>query len=391
MDDLLLREAQELMEYTRLLRRDFHRHPELGFQEVRTAGIVARELKQLGIEVTTGIAGTGVMAMVEGSSPGPVVLVRFDMDALPVHEENETEYVSLEPGKMHACGHDGHVAIGITAARILQAHRAELKGTIKFVFQPAEEGLGGAEQMIAGQVLENPVPDYSLCLHLWNERSLGWIGLVPGPMMAGAERFRIRLTGRGGHGAAPHQAVDPVLAGAQLVVALQSIVARDVSPLQSAVVSVTQFHAGDAYNVIPQTVELGGTIRTFEPAVRQRVLQRFEQIVRGTAAAMGCEATFDVQRLTPAVINDAAITQRVTEAIRSTLPDMRIEDVYRTMISEDMAFFMEKVPGCYFLIGSANAARGLDYGHHHPKFDFDEDVLPQAVAAMTASVLALLK
>jgi amidohydrolase len=284
----LLSEAQALFEYTQSLRRDFHMHPELGFHEVRTAGIVAKELTGLGLEVTTGVGGTGVVALIEGAKPGPVILVRADMDALPIVEETGAAYASQNSGVMHACGHDAHTAVLLTTAKLLSAHRNELAGTVKLVFQPAEEGMGGAEKMIEQGVLENPKVDVALGLHVWNEKPVGWIGIASGPAMAGAEIFKIKVRGKGGHGAVPHLAVDPVLAAAQIVSSLQSIVSRNVAPLQTAVVSVCTIHGGDAFNVIPPTVEMTGTIRTFEPAVRTRVLERFEQVISQVAAGMGC-------------------------------------------------------------------------------------------------------
>jgi len=377
-------EAQNLFSYTQGLRRDFHRFPELGFQERRTAGIVARELSALGLEIRTGIAETGVVALIEGKQPGPVVLLRFDMDALPIQEQTGAEYASQNPGVMHACGHDGHTAIGLTVARLLHASRAEWSGTAKLVFQPAEEGLGGAKQMVAEGVLENPAPQVAFGLHVWNERPLGWIGLTPGPVMSAAETFKVRLTGKGGHAAAPHLAIDPVLAAAQLVTSLQSIVSRNVAPLQTAVVSVTTLHAGEVFNVIPSQVEMQGTIRTFDPAVRQRVLTRFEQIVKGVAAAFECEAQIELTPVSPAVVNDTAVTQRVQEIARRLLPDHQISSDERTMGSEDMSYILQQIPGCFIFIGSANGGQGLDAAHHHPRFDFDEQVMPQAVALLEA-------
>ena len=377
-------EAQNLFSYTQGLRRDFHRFPELGFQERRTAGIVARELSALGLEIRTGIAETGVVALIEGKQPGPVVLLRFDMDALPIQEQTGAEYASQNPGVMHACGHDGHTAIGLTVARLLHASRAEWSGTAKLVFQPAEEGLGGAKQMVAEGVLENPAPQVAFGLHVWNERPLGWIGLTPGPVMSAAETFKVRLTGKGGHAAAPHLAIDPVLAAAQLVTSLQSIVSRNVAPLQTAVVSVTTLHAGEVFNVIPSHVEMQGTIRTFDPAVRQRVMTRFEQIVKGVAAAFECEAQIELTPVSPAVVNDTAVTQRVQEIARRLLPDHQISSDERTMGSEDMSYILQQIPGCFIFIGSANSGQGLDAAHHHPRFDFDEQVMPQAVALLEA-------
>jgi amidohydrolase len=388
MDEIIV-DSQNLFEYTRALRRDFHRNPELGYHEVRTAGIVARELSQLEMEVTTGLAETGVVGLLEGAQPGPVVLLRFDMDALPVQEQTGAEYASGTAGVMHACGHDGHVATGLTVARLLHQRREQFHGVVKFIFQPAEEGQGGAERMLKAGILENPTVDTALSMHLWNERPVGWVGVTAGPLMAGADIFNVHLEGKGGHGAIPQEAVDPVVAAAHIITALQSIVSRNVSPLDTAVVSVCSLHAGEAFNVIPQWAEFSGTFRSFEPAVRQKVVERFETIVSGLADALGCKADVKVNRLTPAVINDAAVAESVRQSLVS-VPGIQVESGFRTMVSEDMAYVMEKVRGCYIMVGSANPAKGLNYSHHHPKFDFDEAALPNAVAIMTTAALGIL-
>lgn len=392
-----LDQALELFPYTQTLRRDFHMHPELGFNEIRTGGIVARELEALGMEVTKGVGKTGVVGLLEGAKPGPTLLIRFDMDALPITEETGAEYASHNAGVMHACGHDGHTAIGLTVAKMLHARRDGLAGTIKFVFQPAEEtlgeeGLGGAEMMIRDGVLDAPKPDYALSLHLWNEQPLGWLGVAAGPVMAGADEFKVRVIGRGGHGAIPQAAVDPIVAAAQIVTALQSIVARNVAPVETAVVTVATIHAGTAFNVIPSDVEMRGTIRTFEPSVREKVIRRFEEITQGVAAAMGCQAEIEIKRVTPAVINNAEAAGRVQEAARLVLPESNLDmKGYITMGAEDMAYMLERIPGCYFFVGSANHEKGLDYGHHHPKFNVDEDALPRAAALMAAAAVNFLK
>ncbi len=385
------REAERLFPYTQELRRDFHRHPELGFEEVRTAGIVARELTNLGLEVSTGIGKTGVVATLEGAQPGPVLLVRFDMDALPIQEETDAEYASQTPGVMHACGHDGHTAIGLTVAKMLEEHKSELRGTVKFVFQPAEEGLGGALAMVADGVLENPRPERSLSLHLWNEKPLGWIGVTPGPAMSASDRFTVNIFGKGGHGAAPHISSDPIAAGAQVISALQTIVSRNVDPLESAVVTTTSMIGGEAFNVIPDTVELRGTIRTFKPEVRKIVMERFESITRGIAEAMGCRADVELRSITPAVSNDSEMAERILRVARSEYPQGDISTEERTMGSEDMAYMMDDIPGCYFFIGSADHERGLDAGHHHPKFDFNEHALTTGAALMASAVADYLK
>ncbi len=395
MNDFLA-QATSLFEYTRALRRDFHIHPELGFREFRTGGIVAKELEALGIEVTKGIGKTGVVGLLEGSQPGPTLLLRFDMDALPITEETGAEYASQNQGVMHACGHDGHTAIGLTVARMLHAHREELAGTIKFCFQPSEEGtygeeIGGAEMMMRDGVLDSPGVDMSLSLHLWNEKPLGWLGIAGGPVMAGAEIFTVRITGRGGHGAIPQQTIDPVVAAAQVVSALQTIVSRNVAPLETAVVSVTTVQAGTAFNVIPQTAELTGTIRTFDPAVREKVVQRFEQIARGVGEALGCQVDVEVKRMTPALINDETISTTVQSTARRVLSGSNLDTTgYLTMGAEDMAFMQEKVAGCYFFVGSNDKERHLDYGHHHPKFDFNEEALIRASALMAAAAMDVL-
>jgi amidohydrolase len=386
-----LSQAEELFSYTQLMRRDFHLHPELGFQEIRTAGIVANELQSLGLEVTKGVGKTGVVALLEGGKPGPVLLLRADMDALPINEQTNADYASQTSGVMHACGHDGHTAILLTVAKMLHTIRADLPGTVKFVFQPAEEGIGGAESMIAEGVLDNPKVDTVLGLHLWNEKPVGWLGIAAGPIMAGAEEFKVKISGKGGHGAIPHLSVDPILAGAQVVSSLQSIVARNVAPIKAAVVSVTTFHGGEAFNVIPPEVNLTGTIRTFDLDVRDIVIKRFHEIVFGISEAMGCTAEIEMMRLTPAVINDTRIATAVQAAARKILPhDILDNSSYITMGAEDFSFFMQKTPGMFFFVGSANDKRGLNYGHHHPKFDFDEAALLRSAALMAQAAVELL-
>jgi len=391
-----LEQARELFPYTQALRRDFHMHPELGFREIRTGGIVAKELEALGIEVTKGVGKTGVVGLLEGSRPGPKLLLRFDMDALPIAEETGAEYASQTPGAMHACGHDGHTAIGLTVAKILNAHRDQWAGTVKFCFQPSEEGtngeeIGGAQMMMQDGLLEGPKVDMALALHLWNEQPLGWLGIAGGPTMAGAELFNVKVTGKGGHGAIPNVTIDPIVAASQILSALQTIVSRNVSPLETAVVSVPMFHSGTAFNVIPEEATLGGTIRTFDPTVRQKVLQRFEQVVRGTAETLGCQVEIFVKRITPPLINDPSISESVQKTSRQLFPDSDLRTAgYLTMGAEDAAFLLEKVNGCFFFVGSANKERHLDYGHHHPKFDFDEEALIHGSALMAAAAMDIL-
>lgn len=386
-----LAEANELFSYSREIRRDLHKFPEIGFQEVRTAGIVARELAGLGIEVSTGIGGTGVVGLLEGEKPGPVVLLRFDMDALPIQEETGAEYASVNPGVMHACGHDGHVAVGLTVARMLHAHQKELAGTVKFIFQPAEEALGGAKRVIEAGVLRNPEPDFCLGLHLWNTKPLGWLGLTSGAVMAGADLFTVRINGKGGHAAMPEITRDPITAAAMLINALQSIVSRNVSPMQSAVLSVTRIKGGETYNVIPSQVELAGTVRTYNQTTRERVIGRLQKQVDLVCQAMECSGEVEITHLTPAVVNDPWVTEQIQSLAQTVLPSAQIDTDYHTTISEDMAYLMQDHRSCFFFVGSANPVKGLIYGHHHPRFDFDEAALPNASALMTAAAYHFLQ
>ena len=392
-----MKQAKELFPYTQAMRRDFHVHPELGFNEIRTGGIVAKELEALGIEVTKGVGKTGVVGFLEGAKPGPTVLLRFDMDALPITEDTGAEYASQNTGVMHACGHDGHTAIGLTVAKILNQHKNELAGNIKFCFQPSEEGtngeeIGGALMMIRDGVLDDPKVDKTLSLHIWNDKPLGWIHVAKGPVMAGAELFMVKLTGKGGHGAAPETTIDPIACAAQIVTALQTIVSRNIPPLKPAVVSVTSLHSGTAFNIIPQTAEIWGTIRTFDPDVRKLVLERFDQIVRNIAASMNCEVEITIKQVTAPVINNSEVAESVFNSAQTLFPTTTIEsNTYLTMGAEDMGYMQEKVDGCYFFVGSANNEKNLNYNHHHPKFDFDEQALINGVALMSAAAADLLK
>jgi len=363
-------------------RRDFHMHPELGFQEHRSAGLIADQLRALGYRVQTGVATTGVVGLLEGRRPGPVVMLRFDMDALPLTEENDAEYASQNPGVMHACGHDAHMAMGLGVATLLAQHVDEMTGTLKLVFQPGEEGMNGAEVMVQAGVMENPRPDVFLATHVWNDAPVGTLNVSPGAVMAAAEKWTCTVRGNGGHGAMPHQTVDPIVAVAQIVSALQTVVSRNVSPLETAVVTVGSVHGGDAFNIIPAQVDLSGTIRTYSPQVREMVLRRVREVVQGVATACGVTAELEITRLTPAVINDADVASVVRAAAEAVVGPENVLSGGRTMGSEDAAYFMQDVPGCYFFVGSANPERGLNAPHHNPRFDLDEDALVLGVAVL---------
>jgi amidohydrolase len=372
-------------------RRDLHRHPELGYREHRTAGIAADRLRAAGYEVRTGIAETGVVGTLRGGGPGPTLLLRADMDALPVREECTHDFVSGVEGVMHACGHDAHVAVGLAVAERLARARAAWPGTVKYVFQPAEEGGHGALRMVESGVLEGV--DAALGLHVWLGLPTGVVGVVPGPLMASAAQFDLSIRGRGGHGAIPHETVDPVLVGSQVVVALQSLVSRNVSPLDAAVVSVGAFHAGEAQNVIADTALLRGTVRAFTPELTAALPEMIERVVSGVCAAMGAEYVLDYRQDAPPTVNHAGVAETVRAAAVEVVGEGRVrtDPGVRTMAAEDFGEFLLRVPGCYFFVGARNDATGAVHPHHSPRFDLCEDALPVAVDVLEAAALRTLR
>ncbi|MEY3401456.1 MAG: peptidase M20 [Anabaena sp. CRKS33] len=363
-------------------RRQIHQKPELGFQEKITAEFISQKLQNWGIEHQVGIAQTGIVAIIKGekSTHGKVLAIRADMDALPIQELNEVPYCSQRDGIMHACGHDGHTAIALGTAYYLHQHRQDLNGTVKIIFQPAEEGPGGAKPMIAAGVLNNPDVDAIIGLHLWNNLPLGTVGVRPGALMAAVELFRCTIFGKGGHGAIPHQTVDSLVVAAQIVSALQTIVSRNINPLDSAVVTVGELHAGTAVNVIADTAKMGGTVRYFNPDLAGFFKERIEKIIAGICQSHGANYDLDYIHLYPPVINDADIAALVRSVAQEVIEiPIGVFSECQTMGGEDMSFFLQEVPGCYFFLGSANAEKKLDYPHHHPRFDFDETALPMGV------------
>ncbi|MBJ7901571.1 MAG: amidohydrolase [Cyanobacteria bacterium RI_101] len=367
-------------------RRQLHQMPELGFQERRTAEFISQTLTGLGIPHQTGVAQTGIVALVDSGKPGPVLAIRADMDALPVTELNEVEYRSQIPGAMHACGHDGHAAIALGTAHYLSEHPETWRGQVKFIFQPAEESPGGAKPMIEAGVLANPPVEAIVGLHLWNNLPAGTVGVCPGPLMAAVECFHCTLLGKGGHGAMPHQTVDAVVLGAQVVTALQGIVARNVDPLKAAVVTVGEFHSGSALNVIADSARLRGTVRYFDPSFEGYFGRRLESVIQGICQGQGADYELNYWRLYPPVINNESIAQQIGAIAQRILGQEALIPNCQTMGGEDMSFFLEAVPGCYFFLGAANSALGLDFPHHHPRFNFDESVLPLGVEIFTRFV-----
>jgi amidohydrolase len=373
-------------------RRHLHMHPELGFEEHGTSKFVADRLRSLGIEVRAGVAGTGVVGLIRGSRPGKTVLLRADIDALPILEENDVPYRSTRPGVMHACGHDGHTAILLGVAQQLIDRRQKLAGTVKLIFQPCEEKPpGGATKMIEAGVMDDPKVDAVFGLHLSQELPVGTVAARPGPIMAAADMFRLDIAGKGGHAARPHECVDAGLVAAQVMVALHQIVAREVNPIEPAVITVGQIQAGTAPNVIPDAALMRGTVRAFDQELRERLARRVEEVAVGVAKAMRaeCKVTYDWGY--PAVINEEASTRFVQEVAQEVVGPERLVGREPSMGGEDFAYFLQKAPGCFFNVGTRNEERGLIWGHHHPRFDIDEAALPVGVDMFVRIVERYLK
>ena len=356
-------------------RRDIHAHPELGFEEERTAAVVAEKLESFGIQVHRGLAKTGVVGILEGAPGEGAIALRADMDALPILEGNDgVDYRSTNDGTMHACGHDGHTTMLLGAARYL-AETRNFAGTVYFVFQPAEEGLGGGEAMVKEGLFEQFPATAVYGMHNWPGMAPGEIAVRTGPMMAACDEFEITVEGTGAHGAMPHLGLDPVVAAAQIVTGLQSIVARNVDPLEAGVVSVTMIHGGDAFNVIPQSVELAGTVRTFKAHVRDLIAANIQRIAESTAASFGVSATVKVEGRFPATVNTAAETDRAAAAATAVVGAERVHrDLAPCMGSEDFAYMLQARPGSYIWIGNGTGPGGCFL--HNPGYDFNDEILP---------------
>jgi amidohydrolase len=387
-DDLRQRTAalaDRLVEW----RRDLHRHPELGFEEHRTSSFVASRLEAIGLDVRTGIAGTGVVGILRcPSSRGPGVLLRADMDALPIQEAPGREYGSTIEGRMHACGHDGHTSMMLGAATLLAERRKALVRDVVFCFQPGEEVGGGAERMIDEGVLDLVETGSAYGLHLWSPFEVGTVHVRPGATMAAQDEFKARLIGRGGHGGLPHAARDPIVVAAQAIVALQSIVSRTIDPLDAAVVTIGSLHAGSAANVIPDDARLAGTLRSFSDEVRGRLRGRVQAVLQGTARAGECELEFDLIRGYPAVVNTPEAVERVREVAVPVFGGTNVREQQPLAASEDFAYFLQQRPGAFVFVGAGNPQRGITAPHHSPEFDIDESVLP--LGAELLARLALL-
>ncbi len=386
----LLAEARAFAADLVEIRRDLHMHPELGFHEVRTSGVVARELEPLGIEVRR-VAQTGVLGVLPGPRPGRTVALRADMDALPITETNDVPYASQNKGVMHACGHDAHTTALLGAARLLARRRDELEGTVKFFFQPAEEGPGGAAPMIAEGVMENPRVDAVFGLHVAGDLPAGQIGVRSGPSSAAADEIVIEVISQAGHAAHPHRAVDAIVVAAQVVLALQTLVSREMNPVDMMVVTIGTIEGGVKRNVIAERVRLNGTVRTFNRELRESMPERVERIVRGITSALRAEYTLNYTFGYPPLINDARAAALVRRTASEILGAENVIMIAQpSMGAEDFAYFLEHAPGCFYRLGTRRPG-GPIIGGHTPTFDIDESALPIGAAVMAGVALDFLR
>ena len=368
------------------VRRDIHAHPELCFQEVRTADVVAAKLTEWGIPIERGMGTTGVVGIVKNGTSSRAIGLRADMDALPMQEFNTFDHASQHAGKMHACGHDGHTAMLLAAAQHLATNR-NFDGTVYLIFQPAEEGGGGAREMIKDGLFKKFDVQAVFGMHNWPGYQVGQFAVSPGPVMASTNEFRIRITGKGGHAAMPHNGIDPVPVACQMVQAFQTIVTRNKRPIDTAVISVTMIHAGEATNVIPDSCEIQGTVRTFTTEVLDLVEQRMQRIAEATCAAFDAECAFEFHRNYPPTVNHPAETDFVRRVLGEVVGPQNVQEFEPTMGAEDFSYFLQAKPGCYFLIGNGDGTH-REGGHgmgpcmlHNPSYDFNDELIPLGATA----------
>src|SRR5215210_4983424 len=370
-------------------RRHLHRNPELSFHEKETSQFVYETLRTFGNLEISRPTPTSVVARLVGAKPGRTLAIRADMDALPIEEENDFEFVSRNPGTMHACGHDGHTVMLLGTAKILSSMKDKINGEVRFLFQHAEELFpGGAQELVDSRVMDGV--DTVIGAHLWASLPVGKLGVAYGPMMGSPDTFWITIKGKGGHGAMPHQAVDSIAIGAQVVNNLQHLVSRNIDPIDNVVVSVTKFTGGTAHNVIPGCVEMLGTVRTLDPEVRKRVPEFMERIVRGITEAHGASYEFEYQFGFRPVVNDEEVTRAIEETVREVFGEENLEIVRPTLGGEDFSALQQEAPGAFFWVGAGNEEKGIAYPHHHPRFTIDEDALPYGVKMFLNATFKLL-
>ena len=362
-----------IKDYIISTRRDIHKHPELSFQEFRTSKLVSEQLKSFGIKVIENVGKTGVVGILEGAAAGKTIAMRADMDALPIQETNDVSYKSIHKGVMHACGHDAHTAMLLGAAKVLSENKKNIKGRIKFIFQPAEEGYGGARYMIEDGAIENVEEIFGL--HVWNYQESGTIGIKDGPVMAAADMFTINIKGKGGHGATPQGTVDCVVVASHLVQALQTIVSRNTNPIESTVITIGQINGGYNFNIIADSITLKGTTRAYTEKNRELIKVRMNEIIVGIEKMFNASISLDYKDGYPPVINNSALTEKL-KSIATQIVSDKVIAPYLSMGGEDFSYFANKIPGCFFFLGSAPKDREpMSTPQHCSHFDIDEDVL----------------
>ncbi len=369
------------------LRRTLHSMPELAFRETKTAGLIAERLHEMGLQVQQGVGKTGVVGVLEGALPGRTLMIRADIDGLPIAEQTGLPFASTN-GAMHACGHDGHITVALGAAEVFSGMRAQFHGRVVFAFQPAEEVVQGALAMFADGMLSKWKPDRVIGLHIWNQLPAGRVAVNRGTVFASADAFRLTFTGRGGHGALPHLAVDPVVAAGQVITAAQTVVSREISPNDMAVLTFGQVHGGSAPNVVPDRVALEGTVRAYKPAVREHVLTALPRIAAGVASGLRCEAKFEHLYGSPPVVNNPEVAAWVGKVATGIAGEEAVGEHEPVSVGDDMAEFLNRVPGCYFLLGGAT--KGAE-PHHNARFDFDEACLPVGVEVFVRAAVDYLR
>jgi amidohydrolase len=387
----ILKNIQDIKDEVIGIRRYLHRIPEPGFKEIKTSEYILSKLEEYGVNNVKRMAVTGVVANITPGIVKKTIMLRADMDGLPVREENDIDYRSKNEGWMHACGHDGHMAIMLGVINVLSRNVKRLKGNIKFVFQPSEENPpGGAIKMIQEGVLKNPGVNAAIGLHIWNNLPCGIVGIRKGPLMASVDQFKIKILGKAAHGAMPHLGVDPVVVASQVINALQIIISRELDPIDNAVLTIGKINGGSAYNIIADEVEMAGTVRVLKPGLNMIIREKIEKILKNVTSAMNAKYDLEYGDMYPVTINDKKITELVRRAAEKTVGKTKITEAEKTMGGEDMAFYLREVPGCYFFLGSSNNNKGINSPHHSSTFNFDEDCMIKGIEILIRTIIEYL-
>lgn len=388
--NLINKKAEQLQNDLVKWRRKIHKNPELGFKEHNTSNFIAEKLTEFGIEYDR-VCETGIVGLIRGGKPGKTLAIRADIDALALTEKNDVTYKSQNKGAMHACGHDGHTAILLGTAKLLSEMKEDLKGNVKLIFQPAEEGPGGAEPMVEAGVMEDPKVDYIIALHINPGIEAGKVGVKEGILLAAPDSFEITVKGKGAHGARPEEGVDPITIGSQIVIGLQQIKSRETKALNPLVISVGSFHSGEAFNAIPEEAKIAGTVRTFDNKLRKRVKKRIEEVVKNITKAFNADYDYKYDFYYPPAYNDPKVTELMRQVIRDKLGENSLYEIPEpSMGGDDFAYFVQKTPGTYMRLGTKNKKKGITNSLHSPFFNIDEDILKQGVKLFVHGTLKIL-